>query len=379
MRRQPVSRQGASDEAAQDTTPGQAPTVASATTILCAGALRQRDPKLFSGIGDDDIEDWLESVERVSLHNKWDDTVKLNNVIFYLTDVAKLWYTNHESELVTWPQFKAKIQEVFGKPAQRKLVAKRTLASRTQLHDESFVSYIEDVLKLCKRVDTRMTEDEKLKNIMKGIAEDAFQILVVKAPTTVSEVIDICQNFSELRLQRLPAKRKLEPPAELASLTTAIEGSVDKWAELRCVIQEIVRDEVARQLGKPSTPPESFISPSIRALIEDQVKAAIPCAVMPPAASPPLVPQVPTRHFLLLAGKHAGLTNGGRQKIVPFAFHVAMLGISPVFVAVETLRVTLPHCKRSIDQLSVLVDAVISIHTKITLNHNHGKGRLPEI
>lgn len=294
MRRQPVSRQGASDEAAQDTTPDQAPTVASATTILCAGALRQRDPKLFSGIGDDDIEDWLESVERVSLHNKWDDTVKLNNVIFYLTDVAKLWYTNHESELVTWPQFKAKIQEVFGKPAQRKLVAKRTLASRTQLHDESFVSYIEDVLKLCKRVDTRMTEDEKLKNIMKGIAEDAFQILVVKAPTTVSEVIDICQNFSELRLQRLPAKRKLEPSAELASLTTAIEGSVDKWAELRCVIQEIVRDEVARQLGKPSTPPESFISPSIRALIEDQVKAAIPCAVMPPAASPPLVPQVPT-------------------------------------------------------------------------------------
>ncbi|XP_040356610.1 acetylcholinesterase-like [Ixodes scapularis] len=50
-----------------------------------------------------------------------------------------------------------------------------------------------------------------------------------------------------------------------------------------------------------------------------------------------------------------------------------MLGISPVFVAVETLRVTLPHCKRSIDQLSVLVDAVISIHTKITLDHNHGK------
>ncbi|KAG0436220.1 hypothetical protein HPB47_018070 [Ixodes persulcatus] len=176
----------------QDTTSDQAPTVAGATTILCAGALRQRDPKLFSGIGDDDIEDWLESVER---------------------------------------------------------------------------------------------------NIMKGIAEDAFQILVVKAPATVSEVIDICQNFSELRLQRLPAKRKPEPPAELASLTTAIEGSVDKWAELRCVIQEIVRDEVARQLGKPSTCPESFISPSIRALIQDQVTAAIPCAVMPPAASPPLVPQ----------------------------------------------------------------------------------------
>ncbi|CAN7937473.1 unnamed protein product [Ixodes hexagonus] len=135
-----------------------------------------------------------------------------------------------------------------------------------------------------------MTEDEKLKNIMKGIAEDAFQIIVVKAPATVSELIDICQNFSELCLQRLPANRKLEPPAELASLATAIEGSVDKWAELRCVIQDIVRDEVARQLGKPSTCPDSFISPSIRALIQDQVTPAIPCPVMPPAVSLPPVP-----------------------------------------------------------------------------------------
>ncbi|KAG0443641.1 hypothetical protein HPB47_014686 [Ixodes persulcatus] len=82
---------------------------------------------------------------------------------------------------------------------------------------------------------------------MKGIAKDAFQIFVVEAPPTVSEVIDTCQNLSELRLQRLPAKHTLEPPAELANLTTAIEGSVDKWVDLRCVIQEIVRDEVVRQ------------------------------------------------------------------------------------------------------------------------------------
>lgn len=39
---------------------------------------------------------------------------------------------------------------------------------------------------------------------MKGIAEDAFQILVVRAPVTVIEAIDICQNLSELGTQRLP-------------------------------------------------------------------------------------------------------------------------------------------------------------------------------
>lgn len=72
------------------------------------------------------------------------------------------------------------------------------------------------MLKLCKRIDTQMPEDEKLKNIMKGIAEDAFQILVVRAPATVIEAIDICQNFSELGTQRLPLSRKPQPPMELA-------------------------------------------------------------------------------------------------------------------------------------------------------------------
>ncbi|CAN7940576.1 unnamed protein product, partial [Ixodes hexagonus] len=263
--------------------PDQAATAASATTILCAGALRQRDPKLFTGLGDDDIDDWLESFERVSVHNKWDDPMKLNNVIFYLTDVAKLWYTNHESELATWTQFKTKIQEVFGKPAQRKLIAKRTLASRVQQQDESFVSYIEDVLKLCKRVDVQMAENEKLRNILKGIAEDAFQLLVVKGPATVSEAIDICQNFSELRTLRLPVSRQLQPPVELASFTTTIDGTANNWSDLRCLIQEIVRNEVARQLGKPSTSPEPFISPSVRALIQEQVSATISSPVVPSA------------------------------------------------------------------------------------------------
>ncbi|KAG0427294.1 hypothetical protein HPB47_025639 [Ixodes persulcatus] len=109
-------------------------------TILCAGALRQRDPKLFSGIGDDDIDDWLESVER-----------------------------------------------------------------------------------------------------------------------------------------RLPLSRKPQPPVELASLNNAAESPSDKLGDLRYLIQEIVPDEVARQLGKPATFPEPYVSLSIRALIQEQVTAAIPC------------------------------------------------------------------------------------------------------
>ncbi|XP_040078770.1 uncharacterized protein LOC120850362 [Ixodes scapularis] len=349
--------EGTSD-ASRSATSNQGP-----TTILCAGALRQRDPKLFSGIGDDDIDDWLESVERVSLHNKWDDVLKLNNVIFYLTDVAKLWYTNHESELATWTLFKSKIQEVFGKPAQRKLISSLFMrirshvfwGSRVQQNDESFVSYIEDVLKLCKRIDTQMPEDEKLKNIMKGIAEDAFQILVVRAPATVIEAIDICQNFLELRTQRLPLSRKPQPPMELASLNNAADCPPDKWGDLRYLIQEIVRDEVARQLGKPATSPESYVSPSIRALIQDN-------------------------HFLPLVGKDVEPTYGGPRRIDQFAFHVVWLDMSLGFVDVGTLKVMVPHHKLTIDQASLVVVEVMLSKITPTTNGSNDQAdlRLPD-
>lgn len=61
---------------------------------MCPGAQRLREPEIFSGTDEKDVEDWLESYERASASNKWDDPMKLGIVMFYLTDVAKLWYKN---------------------------------------------------------------------------------------------------------------------------------------------------------------------------------------------------------------------------------------------------------------------------------------------
>lgn len=68
------------DDASQ-TTPMASP------ALVCAGALCQRDPAMFSGTDDDDVEDcdvedWLSSYERVNAHKR-DDTTKLTNVVFY--------------------------------------------------------------------------------------------------------------------------------------------------------------------------------------------------------------------------------------------------------------------------------------------------------
>ncbi|CAN7939186.1 unnamed protein product [Ixodes hexagonus] len=134
---------------------------------------RQRDPKVFAGLREEDVEDGLDSFNRVSVYNRWDDPIKLANVIFYLSDVAKTWFLNHEKEIPDWGAFATKLKDIFGTPTSRKENAKQKLETRQQ-GEETYTSYIEDVLALCRRVNSEMQESERVRHILKGIAEPAF-------------------------------------------------------------------------------------------------------------------------------------------------------------------------------------------------------------
>lgn len=264
------------------------------TTIVCAGALRQRDPKWFSGAGDDDVEDWLDSYDRASRHNKWDPATKLNNAVFYLSDVANLWFKNHEAVLTTWEEFTAKIKEVFGRPAVRKLTAERKLNIRVQQPEETFTAYIEEVLQLCRRSNPDMTEKQKVNHILKGIAEDAFQLLATQSDLTVSKLVEACQNYQEIRQQRLTVPRSTTAVHTIASLAQAPDDPPFSRESLRSFIREAVREEVTRILGTSTSarvshvPSPPVAPPGIRSLIQEEVVAALGPVPRPPP--PPITP-----------------------------------------------------------------------------------------
>ncbi|XP_077512623.1 uncharacterized protein LOC144123722 [Amblyomma americanum] len=242
--------------------------------VLCSGSLRLRDSSLFGGTDDHDPEDWLTSYERVSTYSKWDDTTKLNNVMFYLTGAANLWFRNHEGDFSTWTAFKANLTEVFGCPAVRKLRAEHRLRERSQQSGETFSSYIEDVVNLCSRVNAKMSEADKIKHILKGIEDDAFQMLLSRDLRTVAEVVSLCQRYDELRKQRLITRPHATAPVEsLAGLSAAADHS-----QLLAHISDFVPDEVARQMSLlPSSFVQSpFLAPNLRIAISEQVAEALP-------------------------------------------------------------------------------------------------------
>lgn len=256
------------------------PHVPPSPAIICAGALREREPAKFNGNEEQDVEDWLASFERVSTHNRWDDAMKLNNVSFSFTGLAEVWFNNHGSGITAWPAFKTELIAAFGRPAVRKLLAEQRLHGRVQKTGETFTSYIEDVLDLCKRLNPSMTDPEKIKHVMKGIDEGAFQMLLARGPGSIAELVNLCQSYDELRRQRVSTRRTSVQDEAIASLVRDPDNS-----SLLLQIKQIVREEVARQLSLlPYTPePSSTLAPTLRSVIQEQVADAIsPTPTAPP-------------------------------------------------------------------------------------------------
>lgn len=273
----------------EDAEPSNPPQAAPSPAVVCSGTPRQRDPPIFSGTDDQDVDDWLSTYDRVSVHNKWNDVDKLSYVLFYLSGVASLWFRNHESDCSTWAQFRTRFQEVFGRPAVRKLKAEQQLRGRAQQKGENFTSYIEDVVDLCRRINPSMTEDEKVKNVMKGIEDDAFQMLLARNPRTVTDIIALCQSYEELRKQRISTRRALSTDGAISSLTDSNIAATSN-PPLFDQIKQFIREEVARQLSLLPTAQasESTLSPELRQVIHDQVADVVPLVQQPPPVTAPL-------------------------------------------------------------------------------------------
>lgn len=167
---------------------------------------------------------------------------KLANVVFYLASTARTWFENHEEELNDWKAFRDAISSTFSVAHNRTRFSLEKLSTRAQLEGESFTSYIEDVLWLCRKANPLMDEAEKLSHLMKGVAEDAFQLLVLKDPTTVVAFSDACKKFEEAQKNRLKqmAYHRLPNVAAASFLPLPPSGDLD----IRTIIKEAVREEL---------------------------------------------------------------------------------------------------------------------------------------
>lgn len=200
-----------------------------------------KEPRTFAG-QPNDVEEWLNHYKRVSQYNKWNAASQLMNVVFYLTDIALVWYENHEEILTTSDRFVEEIKKCFSTSAVKKKRAEQTLSQRAQLAGETCTTYTEEILKLCWQVNVDMSEEDKVGHLLKGIAEDVYNFLISREDlTSVSDVIRHCHTFEALKQRRITPKF-----GRLANVTTVASIDATPTVGLCATIREIVREELLR-------------------------------------------------------------------------------------------------------------------------------------
>ncbi|UYV67564.1 hypothetical protein LAZ67_5001228 [Cordylochernes scorpioides] len=206
---------------------------------------RQRDPSTFSGDGNINPGQWLKEYERVSKYNRWDETMKLANVVFYLNGTAGRWFDNNEESLNSWRSFEDAFRGVFGLQEDSARRAEEVLKSRAQKAEESSESYIQEILSSCHQVNPRMEEGEIVAHIIKGISEDTYQVLVAKDIQTVDEILKFCRHLTTVKQRRIGRTK-------FARLSNVMPIScVDDSDDLAGLIRRIVREEIQKVFSAP--------------------------------------------------------------------------------------------------------------------------------
>nr|XP_054929118.1 uncharacterized protein LOC126535649 [Dermacentor andersoni] len=249
-----------------------------------------RTPESFHGDTFEDVEDWLEQFERVADFNGWDETRKLRNVYFALEESARTWYVNHEATLSSWEEFRRQLLAAYASTDRREK-AEHALQARNQRTNESVGMYIEDMSRLFTRAGPNMSEEKKLRHLMRGVKQELFAGLVRNPPHSVAEFRAEATTIEKALQQRAHHYNRdvTSAPADILSA-----GPGSNTEALRELVRSIVKEELRKLQLPEATPTVSTLA----AVIRDEVRHAIlqPGREEPPAHhdQPPPVRRVPT-------------------------------------------------------------------------------------
>lgn len=167
------------------------------TTLLArARKARYDDSPSFSGQLSEDPERFLKSIKNISkADNNSTDPVLLEIVRGKLTQNAGAWFDDNESQFTKWSEFETAFRNRYFSTdiINTKL---NKLSQRKQRHDESVITYFDDVTSLCREVDSKMSDITIIQHLMKGINPE-FRKELTRRQTEIKTLAEFLQ-FAKL-------------------------------------------------------------------------------------------------------------------------------------------------------------------------------------
>ncbi|XP_077558175.1 uncharacterized protein LOC144173783 [Haemaphysalis longicornis] len=252
------------------------------TTMINAGtmttasnpALVLRQPRKrpsFRGSTGEDPEEWVEKVECVRIFNRWDGEETFRHVLFYSEDTARTWFENNESSLTNWSLFKSKFLKTFA-TIVRKERAARLLETRTQHPNEGVVNFVEEMKQLFRRADPGMTEEKKLRFLMRGVKQALFGCLVRNPHKTVAEFTSEAAALEKaLAIRTRQYDRLFNAP-----FSETVGAATVSSDPLRETIRAVVREELRKLFPTTQQPQMASLTDVIREEVQQALGASTP-------------------------------------------------------------------------------------------------------
>ncbi|KAI1302171.1 hypothetical protein HDE_02608 [Halotydeus destructor] len=176
--------------------------------------------KTFGGDGVNrfDVDDWLKEYEAAGEGAA--DEIKLRKLPTFLKGSAKDWFdvfiVDHVPKL-EYKEVVGKMKSFFN--AENDALALRCLLSTNKQRDDQIVAdYITAQLKLCKRVNEKMDESEKILHIIAGLKPNLQQAMFANNPSTVEQLLTLARQhergFKATEAME-PRSSRPEPTADL--------------------------------------------------------------------------------------------------------------------------------------------------------------------
>lgn len=222
----------------------------------------------------------------------------LANVIFYLDGTPRVWFDNHEHDITSWDSFKAKIRELFGNISGRREAAKNELSTRAQSSTEPYIGYIQAVLSLCRQADENMSEPEKVAHILKGIADDAFNLLVFNNVSSVDAIIQECRRFQQAKSRRISHQFQRLPNTTATSSCLDTYHPPDTCDNLTRIVRRELEAAAPAKVGPTSPDPSPPITlPLIQAVVRQEIASLGIHSISPPPRTDYQPRYTPARPF----------------------------------------------------------------------------------
>lgn len=159
------------------------------TVLAKARKARFDDLPSFSGHPSEDVERFLKSIKNITKATDESDNHEILEVVRgKLTKSAGIWFDNNESKFKTWLDFETAFRTRYFSTTILHTKFEK-LKRRKQQPDESITVYFDEIVDLCREIDSGMSDSMIIQHLMSGLNSD-FKKELSRRRSTISTLAD---------------------------------------------------------------------------------------------------------------------------------------------------------------------------------------------